>query len=75
MSNTYPELAQAVKCIRERLEMYEKTHNLEHLVDVANFAQIEFRFPSYSDAKYTPQDSDKSPGLAGGISYKELMGE
>lgn len=73
MSDTYPELAQASKCIQERLDLYNKTHNLEYLVDIANFAMIEYKHPSYPDASYTPLDSDKSPGLAGGISYKELM--
>ena len=73
MSDTYPELAQAVKCIQERLDLYNKTHNKEYLVDIANFAMIEFKHPSYDDSKYEPGDSDKSPGLAGGISYKELM--
>lgn len=73
MSKTYPELAQAYKCIKERLELYEKTHNTEYLVDVANFAMIEFMHPSFEDSKYTPMDSDASPGLAGGISYKQMM--
>ena len=72
-AKTYPELAQAYKCIKQRLEMYEKTHNTEYLVDVAGFAMIEFLHPAFSDAHYTPTDSDKSCGLAGGISYKELM--
>lgn len=72
---TYPELAQAYKCIRERLDLYEATHNLEWLVDVANFAMLEFMFPAFPDAAYSPTDSDQSPGLAGGISYKELMDE
>ena len=72
-NKTYPELAQAPKCIRERLELYEKTHNTDYLIDVANFAMLEFMFPAYADAAYTPTDSDGSPGLAGGISYKELM--
>ena len=75
MSQTYPELAQAYKCIKERLELYEKTHNTEYLVDVANFAMIEFKHPSFIDSKYTPTDSDKSPGLAGGISYKQMIEE
>lgn len=75
MSKTYPELAQAYKCIRERLELYEKTHNTECLVDIANFAMIEYKHPSFADAKYVPTDSDQSPGLAGGISYKGLMEE
>jgi hypothetical protein len=72
-SQTYPELAQAVKCIQERLDLYNKTHNKDYLVDIANFAMLEYLYPSYPDAKYIPSDSDKSPGLAGGISYKELM--
>lgn len=72
-SKTYPELAQAYKCIRERLELYEKTHNKDYLVDVANFAMLEFMFSAFDDARYAPTDSDQSPGLAGGISYKELM--
>lgn len=72
-NKTYPELAQAHKCIEQRLNMYRKTHNKEHLIDVANFAMLEFLYPSYQDAKYQPTDSDKSCGLADGISYKELM--
>lgn len=70
---TYPELAQAYKCIQERLDCYVKTHNTEYLVDVANFAMLEFMFPAFEDAKYVPQSSDSSPGLAGGIGYKQLM--
>lgn len=74
-SKTYPELAQAHKCIEERLALYRKTHNTEYLVDVANFAMLEFMYPAFADARYTPTDSNGSPGLAGGISYKELMEE
>lgn len=70
---TYPELAQAYKCISQRLEMYIKTHNTDWLVDIANFAMLEFMFPAFPDAKYQPTDSDQSPGLADGISYHELM--
>lgn len=72
-NKTYPELAQAYKCIKERLEAYEKTHNKEYLIDVAGFAMLEYLYPAFADAHYTPTDSDKSVGLAGGISYKELM--
>ena len=72
-SKTYPELAQAYKCIEQRLELYLKTHNTEYLVDVANFAMLEFLYPAFPDAAYAPTDSDRSPGLADGISYKQLM--
>lgn len=74
-SKTYPELAQAHKSIRKRLELYEKTHNTEYLIDIANFAMLEFKYPSFKDSEYIPTDSDKSPGLTEGISYKELMDE
>lgn len=73
MSKTYPELAQAYKCIEERLDKYLQTHNKDYLIDIANFAMIEFMYPSFEDSKYVPTDSNESPGLAGGISYKELM--
>ena len=74
-SQTYPELAKAYKNVETRLDLYLKTHNKDYLVDVANFAMLEYMFPSFEDAKYTPTDSDKSPGLTDGISYKELMEE
>lgn len=73
MCDTYPDLAQAAKCIQEGLDLYNKTHNTEYLVDIANFAMIEYKYPMYKDAFYKSMDSDQSPGLAGGISYKELM--
>lgn len=73
-SKTYPELAQSYKNIEVRLNLYLETHNKDYLVDIANFAMLEFMFPAFEDARYTPTDSDQSPGLADGISYKELMG-
>lgn len=72
MSDTYPDLAQAVISLRARLELYEQDGNLEHLVDVANFAMIEFMYPSHPNAHFRATDSGESPGLAGGISYKQM---
>lgn len=51
---TYPELAQAHKCVEERLDLYEygkpakdiAPHNKDYLIDVANFAMLEAMFPS-----------------------------
>lgn len=131
-SKTYPELAIAWKCAEQRIYKYRETHNLEYLVDVANFLMLEYMFPynkekavtymdiypsicdandryidkcenlinaykesndmnhlicacsmvlfeynvpMYMDAFYKSEDSDKSCGLAGGISYKQLMSE
>lgn len=38
--------------IEKRLQKYKETGNTEFLVDVANFAMIEFMYPSLSGAKY-----------------------
>lgn len=49
--------------IRRRLALYEETGNTEWLMDIANFAMIEFMMPAHPDAHYRPTDSDESPGL------------
>ena len=43
--------------IEKRLERYRETGNTEFLADIANFAMIEFMYPSIPGAKYTPTDS------------------
>jgi hypothetical protein len=47
----------AIKNIELRLQKYKETGNTEFLVDIANFAMIEFMNPSIKGAKYTPTDS------------------
>lgn len=74
VKDTYPSLGDAIKSLEQRLENYKKDGNLEWLVDVANFAMIEFMYPKHENAHYQPTDSDKSPGVVGG-SAKELMDE
>lgn len=72
MSQTYPELAQAVKEIYPRIKKYMETGNTEWLIDVANFAMIEYLHPSVVGAYFKGTDSEESPGLTSGIIYKEL---
>lgn len=47
----------AIGNIEKRLEKYKETGNTEFLADIANFAMIEFMYPSIAGAKYTPTDS------------------
>ncbi len=70
--DTYPGLADAVACLDQRLTLYRESGNTEHLVDVANFAMIEFMRPRHPQAHFKGTDSDQSPGLVG-TSYKQLM--
>lgn len=43
--------------IEKRIAKYKETGNTEFLADVANFAMIEFMYPSIEGARYTPTDS------------------
>ena len=43
--------------IEKRLTKYLETGNTEFLADVANFAMIEFMYPSIPGAKYMPTDN------------------
>lgn len=61
----FPSKIHAVDSLEQRLEMYKEDGNTDHLMDVANFAMIEFMHPSHPDAHYIPQDSDTSPGRIG----------
>lgn len=45
-----------------RLKRYQDDGNTEWLMDVANFAMIEWMQPAHPDAHYRPTDSDESPG-------------
>ena len=47
----------AIGNIKKRLQKYEETGNTEFLADIANFAMIEFMYPSIEGAKYMPTDS------------------
>jgi hypothetical protein len=57
----YPDRVNAIETLRLRLAKYEETGNAEHLVDLANFAMIEFMHPSRV-AVLTLTDADGSPG-------------
>jgi hypothetical protein len=62
IAEAYPGKVDAVASLRQRLRRYERTGNTEWLVDVSNFAMIEFMHPGHPGAHYAPSDSDDSPG-------------
>ena len=73
MSETYGNrLASAIGSLEMRLDLYKETGNTELLMDIANFAMIEYMFPQHKDAHFRALSSEESPGLDG-ISAKELM--
>lgn len=62
VAEAYPAKVDAIASLKTRLERYEQDGNTEWLMDVANFAMIEFMHPAHPQAHYDPQDSDTSPG-------------
>jgi hypothetical protein len=72
-SETYGnKLADAMACAEQRVALYRKTGNREHLVDAANFLMIEYMHPQHPNAHFRAESSEESPGLVG-ISAKQLM--
>jgi hypothetical protein len=60
-----------ISSLKKRLELYEATGNTEWLIDVANFAMIEFMYPQHPDAHFRATDSNESPGVDG-LTIKEI---
>jgi len=58
----YPKRVNAIASLKARLEKYEKNGNTEYLVDIANFAMIEFILPAHPNTNDNPSDSNESPG-------------
>lgn len=53
--------------IEKRIEKYKETGNTEFLADVANFAMIEFMYPSVEGARYIPTDNGECDVVGFGV--------
>ena len=53
----------SIKSLKKYLDEYERTGNIEFLTDVANFAMIEFMYPSVKGARFARTGDKESPGL------------
>ena len=62
VKDAYPSRVDAIASLKKRLERYERDGNTEWLMDVANFAMIEFMHPRHQEAHFRPTDSKESPG-------------
>lgn len=62
VADAYPERVDALASLQTRLKRYEETGNTEWLMDVANFAMIEFMHPRHPGAHFKSTDSHESPG-------------
>lgn len=62
LADAFPHKVNAIEDLRRRLDEYLSTGNTEWLVDVANYAMIEFMHPSHHKAHFRATDSHESPG-------------
>jgi len=52
-----------IEAMKNKIALYEKTHNLELMVDVRNYAMLEFKKPKYDDAYYHAEDDTEHAPL------------
>jgi len=62
VADAYPAKVNAIDSLQQRLAKYAETGNTEFLMDVGNFAMIEFMHPAHPNAFFEGTDSDQSPG-------------
>lgn len=62
IKNAYPHKVNALESLQLRIRKYQETGNTEYLIDVANFAMIEFMRPAHKEAYFEATDSSGSPG-------------
>lgn len=60
--DAFPHKVSALESLQERINKYVATGNTEWLMDVANFAMIEFMLPCHRNAHFKATDSSQSPG-------------
>jgi len=59
--------------IRKRLDLYEKTGNLECLVDAANYVMLEFTYSKHKNAHFKASD-DEIHSISYDCGTKEIKG-
>ena len=62
MSDKFPDSANAADGVTKRMAMYAESGNTENCLDAANYAVIEYLFPSHKKAHFRAQASHESPG-------------
>jgi hypothetical protein len=72
VAEAYPKKVDAIESLKTRLDLYMnggvlkgakiESGNTEYLMDVANFAMIEFMHPKHPKAYFKATDSSGSPG-------------
>jgi hypothetical protein len=62
LHENYPAKVHALQSLIMRLDAYLETGNTSFLVDAANFAYIEYQYPSHPGAHFADNEGEDSPG-------------
>jgi hypothetical protein len=62
IAEAYPQRVDAIASLQQRLDRYAQDGNTEWLMDVANFAMIEFMRPRHAQAHFRATDAHEAPG-------------
>ena len=54
--DAFPHKVDAIASLKKRLRLYEETGNADYLVDISNFAEIEFTLPANPNYHDRPTD-------------------
>ena len=71
VADAYPHKVNAIQSLKKRLRLFEQTGNGDYLVDIANFAMIEFMHPGHEDYKFEPTDGGEGRYWQSGGSASE----
>lgn len=66
VKEAYPHKVNAIASLEKRLRLYKETGNADYLVDVANFAMIEFMLPAHESCHDNPTDGGEGRSWHGG---------
>ena len=76
VKQAYPHKVSAIRSLKDRLRRYEETGNADYLVDIANFAMIEFMLPAHELFHDKPTDGGEGRVWhAGGLTPKTNDGD
>lgn len=56
VKKAYPHKVNAIASLKKRLFLYEETGNADYLIDIGNFAMIEFMAPAHEEFHDEPTD-------------------
>jgi hypothetical protein len=56
LEDAYPHKVNAIASLEKRLRLYKQTGNADYLVDIGNFAMIEFALPAHENYHDKPTD-------------------